>query len=53
MKIKIRKSWGTMSPATKVVPDKTKYKRRARNGNDVWAERQNWIRAHGYSHFLD
>ena len=33
MKIKIRKSWGAMSPVTKVLRDKTKYTRKIKHKN--------------------
>ena len=33
MKIKIRKSWGLLNPATRVLRDKTKYNRKAKHRN--------------------
>ena len=33
MKLKIRKSWGVMSPVTKVIRDKTKYSRKPKHRN--------------------
>jgi hypothetical protein len=32
----VRKSWGILNPATKVVPDKTKYKR-SKGRKNWWA----------------
>lgn len=33
MKIKIRKTWGAMSPITRVVKDKTKFTRKTKHRN--------------------
>jgi hypothetical protein len=35
-KIKIRKSWGDLNPATKIVPDKKKYSRKEKHKHFEW-----------------
>lgn len=31
IKVKVRRSWGIMNPATKVIPNKTKYSRKQKH----------------------
>jgi hypothetical protein len=44
-KVKVRKSWGDLDPATKVIPDKKNNYNRAKNKQDLKKEldQQDWF----------